>query len=227
VLDTGIGGTARRTSWEIVGVVGRVKVQTLADQEGQSPEIYVPLTQAPVPSVWLSVRTAGDPLSVARAASAAIAEVDPSLPVTSVGTMADVVEGATLPARFRMRLLVALALLAIVLASVGVYSVRAYTIGERIPEIGIRMALGASPSEIRRLMLKEGAGVILGGVILGLAAAAALSRSLSTLLFGVQPLDPAVFASAALLMLLVGLLATELPARRAAAVDPVKALNRL
>jgi putative ABC transport system permease protein len=226
VLDTGIGNQPQRTAWEIVGVVGRVKVQSLADAEGQSPEIYVPLAQAPVPAAWLSVRSTGDPTAVARAAVAAIAEVDPSLPVTSIGAMEQVVERSTLGARFRMRLLGMLAALAIGLASVGVYSVRAYTIGERVPEIGIRMALGASPSDIRRLMVREGARIVAAGVAIGLVAAGLLTRSLATLLFGVRPLDPFILAGAALTMMAVGLVATELPARRAARIDPVRALNR-
>jgi len=217
---------------EIVGIVGDVKLDSL-DETRPVATIYVPLAQLTVPTqqTWHSfgmtfaVRTNSDPLNSVAAVTKAIREVGPDLPVVDVMSMNDVIAQSVSPQRFNMLLLASFAGLELILAAVGIYSVLSYTVRRRIREIGIRMALGASNHDVIRMVLADGLKPILAGVALGLAAALALGRVVSSLIFGVRATDPLTFAAVALLLLLVGILATIIPASRATGIEPVRILR--
>ena len=217
---------------EIVGIVGDVKLDSL-DETRPVATIYVPLAQLTVPTqqTWHSfgmtfaVRTNSDPMNSVAAVTKAIREVGPDLPVVDVMSMNDVIAQSVSPQRFNMLLLASFAGLALILAAVGIYSVLSFTVRRRIREIGIRMALGASNHDVIRMVLADGLKPILAGVALGLAAALALGRVVSSLIFGVRATDPLTFAAVALLLLLVGILATIIPAYRATGIEPVRILR--
>ena len=217
---------------EIVGIVGDVKLDSL-DETRPVATIYVPLAQLTVPAqqTWHSfgmtfaVRTNSDSLNSVAAVTKAIREVGPDLPVVDVMSMNDVIAQSVSPQRFTMLLLASFAGLALILAAVGIYSVLSYTVRRRIREIGIRMALGASNKDVIRMVLADGLKPILAGVALGFAAALALGRVVSSLIFGVRATDPLTFAAVALLLLLVGILAMIIPAYRATGIEPVRILQ--
>jgi ABC-type antimicrobial peptide transport system permease subunit len=171
------------------------------------------------------MRTATDPAGFTRSLIGAVRAVDAEQPVLDIATMEDVVEESLGQRPFAMLLLAAFAALALVLATVGIYSVLAYTVRQRVREIGIRMALGAPGRGVLRLVVIEGLKPTLAGVVLGLVLAAALVRVMSTLLFGVDQHDPGTFSLVALLMLAVGIVATLVPAWRATRVDPIVTLR--
>jgi putative ABC transport system permease protein len=203
----------------IVGIVGNVH------QYG--------LESAPTYDVYFSggwgdyfvIRTTAEPTVVAHAAIEEVHKSDPDLPVTHVTTLDDLLSDSVSPRRFSAVLLAIFAGLALVLAAIGIYGVMSYVVGLRTNEIGIRMALGAQPRDIWNLVLGRGTRLAAVGIALGLAGALALSRLLSSLLYGVRATDPLTFAGVALLLGAVALLACYLPARRAARVDPIVALR--
>jgi len=210
---------------EIIGVVSQVKADGLAATE-DSVEIYVPITQNPWYGASVLVRAAGDPGALASAVKAAIAHVDKDLPVTQVQTMEQVASASFAPPRFRAALVGTLAALAIVLAAVGIFGVLAFSVSQRTREFGVRMALGARTVDVVRLVLGGGLKIIAGGIVVGLAGAAVLTRSIGSLLFGVKPLDPVTFLAAPALLALIALVACSVPAMRAARVDPAVALRQ-
>jgi len=173
----------------------------------------------------LAVRTNSDPMNSVTAATSAIHQAAPDLPVVDVMSMNEIIAQSVSPQRFNMLLLACFAGLALVLAAVGIYSVLSYTVRRRVREIGIRMALGASHKDVIRMILADGLKPILIGVVLGLAAALALSRVVASLIYGVRATDPLTFAAVALLLLLVGIFATILPAYRATRIEPVRILR--
>ena len=173
----------------------------------------------------LAVRTSADPAAAISSVTSAVHRVDSQLPVVHVVTMEGLVSASLSSQRFNLLLLGAFAGLALALATVGIYGVLSYTVRRRVREIGIRVALGASHSDVLRLVVTHGMKPILLGVVLGLAAALALSRVVASLIFGVRTTDPLTFAAVALLLVAVGLLATVLPAYRAARVEPVSILR--
>ena len=207
----------------IVGVVGSVK--QLALDGTPRIQVYVPQKQFALSSMTVTLRTSGDPSLLAGAVRAQVRALDPELPVYAVRTMRDVVDLSMAQPRFRTRLLALFAALALILATVGIYGVVAYTVTERHHEIGLRMALGARRLDVVRLVVGQGLKLAVGGVALGVVAALALSQVLSGLLFGVSATDLATFVAVSLLLVGVTLLATYLPARRAARVDPMVALR--
>ncbi|HEV2386542.1 MAG TPA: ABC transporter permease [Candidatus Acidoferrales bacterium] len=207
----------------IVGVVDNVR--QLGLDEAPHPTVYWPYPELPYLAMTLVVRTGGDPTGAAPALRAQVASLDPDLPVAGVQTMDDWLGDSLARARFAAALLGLFALIALALAAVGVYSVMAYAVSERTHEIGIRMALGAERADVLRLVLARGAGLALAGVAAGLAGGLAVTRSLESLLYGVQPTDSATFASGAALLVAVALAACYLPARRATRTDPVAALR--
>jgi len=208
---------------EIVGVVGDVKSESV--QRDDWPTIYSPFAQDPMPSPSLVIRSAGAPLALAPAVQREVRKLDPNQPVADIRTMEDVVGRAVSGARFNTGLLTVFALLAFVLAAVGIYGVISYDVNERINEIGIRMALGAQPADLLRMVLGQGARMAGFGIAAGLALSFALTRLMSTMLFGIHPTDAYTFAAISVLLAAVALVASYLPSRRAMALNPVSALR--
>jgi putative ABC transport system permease protein len=209
----------------VVGIVGDVRHQGL-DAEAR-PELYYPYAQLPYPQrgMTLVVRTSGEPLALAPATRDVVRALDPRQPVHQVSTLDQIVGASVERPRFRARLLGAFALAALLLASIGIYGVVNYLVGQRRREFGVRAALGATTGDLVRLVLQRSAVLVVTGVALGVIGAALLGRLVSTLLFGVEPFDPSTFVSASLLLGTVALFASYLPARRAAAISPVEALR--
>jgi len=209
---------------EIVGVVGQIKEQP--DEKEAQPHIYVPVAQDPPWQLSLVVQPSGGSASaLASEIRAAIARIDKERPVDRVRTIEAIGYQATSPARFRATLVAAFALLALTLAVVGVFGVLAYSVQQRVREFGVRIALGATTSNVLTMVFGNTARIVGVGVVAGLLAAAALGRSMSTFLFGVQPLDPLTFVAVTTLLVLTAATATAIPALRAARVDPVVALR--
>jgi ABC-type antimicrobial peptide transport system permease subunit len=173
----------------------------------------------------LTLRTNTNPLSVIAAVSDAVRQVDSEVPLLHIRTMQDSVDESLSPQRFTMLLLASFAGLAVLLAAVGIYSVLSYAVRRRVREIGIRMALGAQISDVLRMVMVEGMKPTLLGVAIGLVGALALGRVLSSVIYGVSARDLATFATVAVLMTGVGLVASTLPAYRATRVDPMKTLR--
>jgi putative ABC transport system permease protein len=207
----------------IVGVVGDVRHGGPAEEP--RPEVYVPVRQSAFPFMQFVVRTRQEPMALAPAVRAAVAELDAELPLSDVRTLEAVVASATARPRFLSTLVGVFAALALLLAGVGLYGVIAYMARQRTRELGIRMALGAQPEDVLWLVLGSGMRLAVLGVGLGLLAAWAASRVMGSLLYGVSATDPLTFGGLALLVLGVTLVATWLPARRATRVDPLVALR--
>ena len=208
---------------EIVGVVSDVK-QISLDSE-QRPEIYVPHAQGAHPALTFFLRTDQDPLSLTSAAKSAIQAVDKDQPVAWLTTLDQVLAGSVSSRRGLMFLLGVFAVIAVMLAAVGIYGVISHSVSQRTHEIGIRMALGARPVDVLKLVVRQGLVLVVIGVGAGLVGATALTRVLSSLLFGVSATDPFVFTGVGLTLVIVALLACYIPARRATRVDPCVALR--
>jgi predicted permease len=211
------------TPVEIVGVAGDVRTHGL--EEPVEGVIYLPIRQQPTPLLGITLRTNLDPRSLAGAMRQAVWAVDPQQPVSYVMPMADLVSESLTFRRAGMLLAAGFGALALLLAAMGIYGVLSYAVSRRTRELGVRMALGATPSGIARLVVREGLVTTAVGVALGLAAAAALTRFLESLLFEVRPGDPLTYAAVAGVLLLTALLATWFPARRATRVDPLVAIR--
>ncbi|MFP5261703.1 MAG: ABC transporter permease [Blastocatellia bacterium] len=209
--------------WEIVGIVGDVRHASL-DAE-PAPEMYVPHSQQSWPFLTLVIRTTSDPMAMAGAARAQVLAVDKDQPVSSVKSMEGMVSASIAQPRFYLLLLGIFAALALTLAAVGVYGVLSYSVTQRMHEIGIRMALGAKPFDVIRLVVGQGLVLSLAGVAVGLVGAYVFTRLMSSMLYGVSATDPVTFAALAVLLMAVALLASYVPARRATKVDPMVALR--
>jgi putative ABC transport system permease protein len=211
------------TTATVIGVAANVKQVTLG--EPATPQIYQSMLQGPGIFNTVAARTDGDPDALNSAVRAAIWSVDPDQPVWKMRSMATLVRRDFAAPQFTMALTLAFALIALLLAAVGVYGTMSYAVVQRTREVGIRMALGARREEVVRLVLRRGLGVIAIALAVGLAAALGLAPLLRRQLFGVVPLDPVTFLAVPLVLTGVALVACYLPARRAAAVDPVVALR--
>jgi putative ABC transport system permease protein len=220
----------RFTSWrdekfprEVVGVVGDTK-QALDKDAGN--QMYVPYAQdATWGSLSLVVRTAGEPTALAGSVREAIRTVDKAVPNYNLKTMNDVISTSAAPRRVPMLLLSAFAGIAMLLAMLGIYGVTSYYITQRTHEIGVRMALGAQIADVLKLVLKRAILLALIGIGFGIVGAVALTRYLTTLLFGVKPIDVVTFVGVAIVLAVVVLVACLVPARRAAKIDPLEALR--
>jgi putative ABC transport system permease protein len=191
-----------------------------------TPQIYVPIDQNAWYQASLTVRPESGPSSaVVASVRSALGRVDSERPVARIRTLDDIAAQATSRPRFRAVLVGSFALLALILAMVGVFGVLAYSVQQRTREFGVRIALGASASSVLRLVLSSAGRLVVVGTVIGLGAAAALSRSISTFLFGVQPLDPLTFVAVPLVLVATAAVAVAAPAWRAARVDPVVAFR--
>jgi putative ABC transport system permease protein len=210
----------------IVGVVGNVR-QFVFDREERAA-VYLPhaqLAQSWWPWMTLAVRTSGDPLAVVPVVRKQIHGIDPDLPLYSINTMERQIIEHISPISVSATWMAGLGLLALALAAVGVYGVMAYAVSQRTNEIGIRIALGARTIDVMRLVLGQEGKLVMAGVAIGLIAAFAMGRALAGLLYGVNATDPMTFVMVAVGLVVVGLLACWIPARRAAKVDPMVALR--
>jgi putative ABC transport system permease protein len=209
----------------VVGVVGDVHHEGLGTKP--APEMYLPYGQIPNvesrPTIVL--RTATEPTTVTSALRKAVSEVDAKVPLDQIETMKQIVSVSVGQSRFRTALLLTFALLALFVASIGLYGVMSYLVSQRTQEFGIRMAVGASGGDVLRLVLGRAAKLVSTGICLGLLGAILLARLIASLLYGIGPLDAATFAAVSVLLAAVALLASYIPARRAAKVDPVVSLR--
>jgi predicted permease len=213
-----------RQEWQVVGVVGDVRHGAMEQQA--SLEMYFPMAQnRDWNSMDLVVRAKLPIESLVPGVRAALRNVDPDLPNSDFQTLEQLVDQAVSPRRFVTVLLGGFSFLALILASLGIYGVISYSVNQRTNEIGIRIALGAQTLAVLKLILGQGVKLALIGLGIGLAAAFALTRVMSSLLFGVRATDPVTFAGIALLLTGVALLACYIPARRATKVDPMVALR--
>ena len=209
--------------FEIVGVVGNFRQTGLTVEP--LPELYTVLTQTAIGGLTLVVRSPLAPAAVATAVRMQIEGIDRNVPAFSIRPMNQIVDESVSQPRFRTVLLGIFSLAAVLLACLGIYGVIAYSVTERRNEIGIRMALGARPSDILRLVVGHGITLAAIGLAIGIGASLALARLLRSVLYGVSELDPATYLSAIVLFLTVAGFASFLPARRAMRLDPVSALR--
>jgi putative ABC transport system permease protein len=207
----------------IVGVVKDIPHRGLESKA--EPDWYLSYLRQPRRDAYLMVRSPGNAEGLAAAVRGQILAIDKDQPVTAIQTMTDVIASTTAPRRFNTLLLTIFAAVALTLAAVGIYGVISYSVTQRTQEIGIRMAMGAQRGNVIRLIVKQGMTLALIGIAGGIAGAIAAARALSSLLYGVRATDPATFFTISLLLATVALLACYLPARRAARVDPMKALR--
>jgi putative ABC transport system permease protein len=218
------GAAGPNARWiTIVGVVRDSKRQGV-DQPVRI-ESWMPLAQMPSGSMDVVLRTTGDPLALSNATREAVWSLDRDLPIPKIQTMQQVLSERVAQRRLNMLLLGLFALVALILAVVGIYGVMNYVVTQRTNEIGIRMALGAQTRDVLRLIVRQGMTLVLVGVVIGLAATFALTRLMTTLLFGVSATDPITFVAIAALLIGVALVACLIPARRATKVDPMVALR--
>ena len=225
-------GSAPARPWAtVVGVVADERhdgVTGIVKEKFFIPHIQWPVATAggdPIRSVFVVARTTGDPLSVAGAVRDEIRQMDASLPVANVRSMNDVVAAALATPRLTGFLLGAFAAIALALAAVGIYGVLAYLVSQRTQEIGIRLAIGADRSQVLGMVLRQGLSLAAVGIVVGLIGAFALTRLMQSLLYEVRPNDPITFVAVAAALLLVALVASFLPARRATRVSPMIALG--
>ncbi len=207
---------------EIVGIVGDVRFELEAEAE---PEVYVPYLQSPIATMALAVRSNVNPTNLRSMIRQAIQEVDGTQTIYNFKTMEQRLSESVAPRRLVMLLTNLFAVLALILAAVGIYGVIAYTVAQRTHELGIRIALGAQTRDVLRLVIHQGMALSAFGLAIGLAGAFLLTRFLSSLLYGVSAIDPLVFALVTLLLASVALVACYIPARRATKVDPMIALR--
>ena len=203
---------------EVVGVFSDLKNEALGDDA--SPEVILPFPQLPWPLLNLSVRTEGDPETLISAVRRQVSLVDSDQPLTDVRTMEELVGSASAQPRLTLVLLGVFSATALILAMIGIYGVIGYSVGQRTHELGIRMALGADPGDVLKLVIGHGLGLTLTGIAIGLAGAFVLTRLMSSLLYQTSTTDPIAFGVSALLFIAVAMLASYLPARRAARIDP-------
>lgn len=215
--------TEESTWWRIVGVVEDESQDTIAG--GIRPEVYRSALQWPQRTMTVVVRTADEPLSQAKPLRDIVLALDPDLPLYDVSSMEQVVADSLSRERFLTWLLGLFALVALVQAAIGIYGIVAFSVSQRTREIGVRMALGAESGEVLRLVIRQGMVLVVSGLILGVAGAFGLTRSLSSQLYNIGALDPVTYLVVLALLLTVGLVACSVPALRAVRVDPVSALR--
>jgi ABC-type antimicrobial peptide transport system permease subunit len=206
----------------VVGVVADVKYSGIDAAPGD--QVYWSLPQAPWLSTFLTVRTATD-VNLASTLRQLVASVDPTIAVSSITPLDAIISTATAPARFRTVLIAAFAVTGLAIAAIGLYGIIAYSVAQRTAELGVRMALGAGTPEVISLVMREGLAIAVAGVVVGLPAAYATSRTFAALLFSVAPTDAPTYAASVMALLLIALAASDAPARRASRADPLVALE--
>jgi putative ABC transport system permease protein len=217
-----IGGAA--AAWaEIVGVVGNVR--TSSEMPDEDPEVYEPFLQRPIGSFSLMLRASGDPTNLASAMRSVVAEIDPELPLAHLMSMSAVIERQKNGNPFFLAALASFAGMALLLAAIGIYGLIAYSVGQRTHEIGIRMALGARKHDVLQMILRQGLRMAAIGGAVGLAISLPLPKVFSATFYGWKFSEPRIYFAVPVVILLVSILATYIPARRAARIDPMRALR--
>ncbi len=209
--------------WQIVGVYHNVHNGGIRGDG--FPEVNVPFSQSPWPQAAIAVRTAGDPASMTKSIAAVVLSIDPDLPLDQVKTMDQIVDESLSGDRFGTVLFGSFAAVALLLAAIGIYGVMSFAVAQRTHEIGLRIALGAGPAQVLRLVLGEGILLALGGLLLGLGGTYFVGRLMKSLLYQVNAMDPTAISAVTAVLLLCALLACYIPARRATQVDPMVALR--
>jgi putative ABC transport system permease protein len=208
----------------VIGTIGDIRYASL--DATPMPELYLPqLQQQGAREMWVVLKAKRSPLALAGAVRDAVRQVDPQQPIGDLVSLDQALSRSTAARRLSMTLLTLFAALAVLLALVGIYGITAYAVTQRTRELGLRMALGARPAEVVGMLLRENLLLVIGGLVLGMAGAALATRALRTMLFGVSTLDAVTFVGAALVLGGVAMLATYVPARRAARIDPMEALR--
>jgi predicted permease len=219
------GGVGSRAPWlTIVGVVGETKYRALPRNPTADPDLFFPFDQR-TRQLGIAIRTAGDPAGLTEAVRRELQQMDRSMVIFNIAPMSERVSQQVAQSRFTSWLTGVFSGTALLLAMIGIYGVMSYTVTRRTQEIGVRMALGATASEVLSMVVRQGMTLILAGLVIGLGLAIGLTRLLSTLLFGVTATDPATYAAVAVVLVVVALAATFLPARRATKIDPITALR--
>jgi predicted permease len=208
--------------WEVIGIAADIRQRLDAIVW---PELDYPLAQNPLQTAALAIRAESDPKSLLNAIRKQVLSIDRDQTVTGVKTMDELIESTLGQRRLTMILLGSFAGLALVLAVCGIYGITAYSVARRTPEFGIRNALGATQSDILRLVLRQGLAIVLAGSAIGIGAALALTRVMKSLLYQVSATDPVIFAGVSVIFGFVALLACYLPARRATRINPLEALR--
>jgi putative ABC transport system permease protein len=207
----------------IVGVVNHVHRD--GPTKAGEPQLYLPYLQHPQGMLYATVKTSVDPYTLAGPIRQAVQSLDRDLPISKQRSLADLQRDAIARQRFNLVLTALFAIAALALASIGLYGVMAYLVAQRTREIGIRVALGGKPSDVRGLIMKESLAIAGVGMVIGVLGSLALSRALTGMLFEIKPTDPVTYGSIAALLMVVALLAAFGPARRATRVDPLIALR--
>jgi len=208
---------------EIVGVVGNIRRASLTDEP--RADLYFPFERIMIPQSTLFIRTTHDPVAALPALRAAVRRIEPNAVLYETRTMANIAEESAAVTRLAMRLLAGFAAIAFTLAAIGVYGMMSYRVRRRRRELGVRLALGATPGAVSRMVLWQAVTTAAIGLVLGTAATMVAGRTLSSVLFGVTASDPGTLATAAALLAAATVVASYLPARRAARVDPVSVLS--
>ena len=216
-------GPQPRVQWQIVGVFRNVR--SFGPRDDNIPQMDVPFWQSPWPQAEMAVRTAGDPSALTRSIADVLSSVEPDLPLANVKTMTQIVDTRLAGDRFSTVLYGSFAMLALLLAAVGIYGVLAFTVAQRTREIGLRLALGAGRGQVLRMILREGIALAFFGLALGTVGAFLVGRVLQSILYQVAAIDPGVVTVVAITLLVCAVLACYLPARRASRIDPMAALR--
>jgi putative ABC transport system permease protein len=208
---------------EVIGVAADTRNQSL--ERDTQAQLYLPFPQLPWNNMNLLVRTEASPYGIVPAVRAQISAVDSEQPLSNIQTIEDLMDDSRAQPRFTMLLIGAFAATALALAMIGIYGVLSHSVAQRRQEFGIRLALGAAPADISKLVLRQGLILSIAGIAIGLAAAACLTTLASSILYGAGALDPAAFIAGPVVFLSIALVACYVPARRAAKVDPMRALR--
>jgi hypothetical protein len=214
--------------YTVVGVVRDVRFEGLAMQTNAAGAAYFPHTQSPPLGRlrWIAIKTSSESAPVVRALRSALTAIDPDLPLSDVQTMSQRTSASVVPQKLAMGLASTFGVVALFLSTLGIYGVLAYVVAQRTREIGIRIALGSTTSDIFQLVFKEGLILVAGGLMLGLVGAFALGRAMEGQVFGVGSMDPFVLVAVALSTAVIAMLGCVVPAHRAARVDPLNALSQ-